>query len=73
MILVGIEKKGKGISRMYARVIPDASEESFKPFFKEHIDPQANIRTDGWSSYQTFKEKYPKLKQEKSKNKDKNL
>jgi hypothetical protein len=73
LVIVGIEKKGKGISRMYARVIPDASEESFKPFFTEHIDPQANIRTDGWSSYQTFKEKYPNLKQEKSKNKGANF
>jgi hypothetical protein len=73
LVIVGIEKKGKGISRMYARVIPDASEESFKPFFVEHIHPQANIRTDGWSSYKTFKDKYPNLKQEKSENKGANF
>ena len=73
LVIIGIEKRGKGISRMYAKVISDASEKSFKPFFTEYIDPQANIRTDGWATYQTFKGKYPKLKQEKSENKGGNF
>lgn len=73
LVIVGIEKKGKGISRMYAKVVTNGSEESFKPFFTEHIDSQANIRTDGWSTYQTFMSKYPNLKQEKSEKKGKNF
>lgn len=73
LVIVGIEKKGKGISRMYAKVVASGSEESFKPFFTEHIDSQANIRTDGWSTYQTFMSEYPNLKQEKSEKKGKNF
>jgi len=73
LVIIGIERKGKGISRMYAKVITNGSEESFKPFFTEYIDSQANIRTDGWSTYQAFMSKYPNLKQEKSEKKAKNF
>ena len=73
LVIVGIEKKGKGVSRMYAKVISDASEESFKPFFNEYVDKQASIRTDGWSTYQTFLDQYPNLRQENSKKKGKNF
>jgi len=73
LVIIGIEKKGRGVSRMYAKVIADASEESFKPFFTDYIDPEATIRTDGWSTYQTFMGKYPNLKQEKSEKKAENF
>jgi hypothetical protein len=73
LVIIGIEKKGKGVSRMYAKVISDASGESFKPFFTEYIDCKANIRTDGWANYQAFMNKYPNLKQEKSKKKGRNF
>jgi len=66
LVILGIEKKGKGVSRMYARVINRASEKEFKPFFEDHIDQNANIRTDGWRSYAALKSKYPNLKQELS-------
>ena len=58
LVIVGIEKKGKGVSSMYAKVISDAIEESFKPFFTEYVDKQASIRTDDWSTYQTFLDQY---------------
>lgn len=73
LVIVGIEKQGKGVTRMYAKVITNGSEESFKPFFTECIDKQAEIRTDGWSTYQTFIDQYPHLKQEKSKKKGANF
>jgi hypothetical protein len=66
LVILGIEKKGKGVSRMYARVIERASEKELKPFFEDHIDQNANIRTDGWRSYAALKSKYPNLKQELS-------
>lgn len=66
LVILGIEKKGKGISRMYARVIDRASEKEFRPFFKDHIDENASIRVDGWRSYKPLKKDYPNLKQEPS-------
>lgn len=66
LVIIGIEKKGKGVSRMYARVIDRASEKEFTPFFEDHIDQNAKIRTDGWRSYTSLKSKYPNLKQELS-------
>ena len=61
LVIVGIEKQGKGVSRMYAKVISNASEESFKPFFTDWVDNEAEVRTDGWSTYQTFLDQYPNL------------
>jgi len=73
LVIVGIEKQGKGVSRMYAKVISNANEESFKPFFADYIDKEAKIRTDGWSTYQTFLDQYPNLMQEKSGKKGENF
>ena len=73
LVIVGIEKQGKGVSRMYAKVISNASEESFKPFFTDWVDNEAEVRTDGWSTYQTFLDQYPNLKQVKSGTKGENF
>jgi len=73
LVIVAIEKRGKGISRMYARVVKKASKREFKPFFEDHISKMAEIRTDGWSSYKSFKKEYPNLKQEKSGKKGENF
>ena len=56
-----IEKKGKGVSRMYARVIDNAGSKQLKPFFQDHISTQATITTDKWRGYIPLKEKYPYL------------
>lgn len=63
LVVVGIERKEKGIGRMYARVISDGSNQSLKPFFEDHIDPNAAIKTDEWKGYQPFREDFPNLKQ----------
>jgi ribosomal protein L37E len=73
LVIIAIEKKGKGISRMYARVVKKASKKDFKPFFEDHISKKAEIRTDGWSTYKSFKKDYPNLKQEKSGKKGENF
>ncbi len=44
--VLAIEKKGKGVSRMYAKVIDNAGSKQLKPFFHDHISPQATITTD---------------------------
>ena len=48
---------------MYARVIEDGSSGSMKPFFEDHISPQAKITTDEWKGYSPLKEDFPHLEQ----------
>jgi len=52
LVVVAIEKKKKGVSRLYARVIDKADSESLGGFMKDHISPQAQITTDKWTGYQ---------------------
>ena len=72
-VVLAIEKKGKGVSRMYAREIDNAGSKQLKPFFQDHISPQATITTDRWRSYIPLKEKYPYLIQIESGKKGKNF
>lgn len=51
LVILSIEKEGKGDSRKYARVMNRASEHESKPFFKDHIDQNASIRLDEGRSY----------------------
>ncbi len=51
LVVIGIEKKRKGVSRLYARVIPDASADSLGGFMKDHIDKSAKVTTDEWTGY----------------------
>ena len=55
--VLAIEKKGKGVSRRYARVIDNAGSKQLKPFFHDHISPEATIKTDKWRGYIPLKEK----------------
>lgn len=73
IVVVSIEKKGKGVSRMYGRVIKTASRKNLKKFMKDHIDKDAKIRTDGWTGYQGLSDCFPKLTREKSQAKGKNF
>ena len=71
-VVIGVEKKGKGISRIYARVIEDYSKKSILPFMRDHIDDNANIKTDGWKAYQNIGNEFPCHSSELS-NKGKNF
>jgi len=72
LVVVGIERFGRGIYKAYAREIPSAGVKDLKPFFEDHISKEANIKTDGWRSYKSLKNDYKKLTQVKS-NKGKNF
>jgi len=63
LVVVGIEKKVKGVSRLYARVIPDASSASLGNFMKTYISPSANVKTDKWTGYAPLKEVFNNLEQ----------
>jgi len=51
LVVVGIEKRKKGISRLYAKVIPSSDALSLGGFMKHHIDPKAKVTTDQWTGY----------------------
>lgn len=63
LVVVGIEKKVKGVSRLYARVIPDASSDSLGRFMKTHITPSAQVKTDKWTGYKPLKNDFKNLEQ----------
>ncbi len=73
VVVLAIEKKGKGVSRMYARVIETASKENLLEFMNDHISTDAQARTDCWAGYKGLEEVFPKLKREKSGPKGKNF
>jgi hypothetical protein len=55
-VVIGIEKvrnkKGKEtLGRAYAKVIDSFSSESLEPFFVEHINKGASVKTDKWTGY----------------------
>lgn len=60
LVVISIEKvvnkKNKEtIGRAYAQVIEAASAKEFKSFFRRHIDPNAEVTTDGWNGYKPLK------------------
>jgi hypothetical protein len=65
-VAIAIEKKGKGVSRLYARVIEDYSKRSILPFMQDHISTTARVKTDGWSAYKSMKNEFPMLVSELS-------
>ena len=66
LVILAVERVKNGVGRAYAQVIEDYSADSFKPFFKKHIDEKAKVRTDKWRGYLPLKESYKLLKQEES-------
>lgn len=63
LVVVGIERKEKGIGRMYALAIEDGINKFLKPFYDDHIDPKAIIKTDEWRGYRPLKQDFPNLEQ----------
>jgi len=61
LVVVGIEKKGKGVSRLYARVIPHADAACLGGFMKDHIDPAAKVTTDQWTGYGPVAKDFPNM------------
>lgn len=73
IMVVAIEKKGKGVSRMYGRVIETAGKENLKHFMQDHIKAEANVRTDKWTGYTGLNKEFPNIIREKSEKKGKNF
>lgn len=73
LVVVGIQKKKKGVSRMYARVINDASAVSLGGFMRDHIDLTAKVTTDKWTGYTPLKKDFVNLSQIPSGKKGRNF
>ena len=58
-VVIAIEKKGRGVSRIYARRIKDYSRKSILPFMKDHISRNAKVKTDKWSAYKSIESDFP--------------
>lgn len=66
LVVIAIQRAGNGISRAYARHIENAGVKALTPFFEDHIESEASIKTDGWRSYTTLKKRYKNISQIKS-------
>jgi hypothetical protein len=73
LVVFAIEKKGKGVSRLYGKVISHASSKELGKFMVSTIAKGANIETDGWRGYTPLKKDFPNLKQTKSEKKGSNF
>lgn len=60
IVVVAIERQGKGVSRMYGRVIETASKVNLKKFMQEHISTEADVRTDKWAGYKGLETEFLK-------------
>jgi hypothetical protein len=73
-MVVAVERKGKGGSRMYGRGIETASNrpkrKNIKKFMGEHIRADAQVHADGWTGYKGLESEFPKLIREQSEKKE---
>jgi hypothetical protein len=63
LVVLAIEKKERGISRMYGKVIEKADSKNLGGFMRTKIEPQANIKTDKWLGYKPLKKDFENLVQ----------
>ncbi len=63
LVVIGIEKKQKGVSRLYTGVIEKADAKNLGNFMRDHIDKEAKIKTDKWTGYTPLKNEFNNLEQ----------
>lgn len=73
LVVIAIQKKGKGVARMYARHIQKASKKELGGFMEQKIVKEAEITTDGWLAYHGLKKQFHNLKQIRSGKKGRNF
>lgn len=56
LVLVAVEKRGKGSGRLRMAVIPDFKTTTLKAFIKQYVTPGSTIYTDGLKSFAGLKE-----------------
>jgi len=73
LVVFAIEKKGKGISRLYGKVIKQSSANELGAFMKANIETDTKIKTDSWSGYKPLKNDFVNLTHEPSGKKGENF
>ncbi len=73
LVVFAIERKGKGVSRVYGKVISKSSAKELGAFMKDTIEPDAEIKTDEWIGYKPLKKHFARLSQVPSGNKGSNF
>ena len=66
LVVFAIEKKSKGVSRIYGKVIEKASSKELGSFMKQKIVADAHVKTDQWSGYKPLATEFKNLEQIKS-------
>lgn len=61
LVVFAIERKGKGIQRLYGKVIKQSSAKELGSFMKTVIDTNADVKTDEWTGYKPLKTVFPNL------------
>lgn len=73
LVVFAVERKGKGISRLYGKVIPNSSAKELGSFMKTYITLESTIKTDGWTGYGPLKREFVNLEQVPSGKKGENF
>jgi len=63
LVVLAIEKRERGISRMYGKVIEKADAKNLGRFMKDTIESKAMIKTDKWVGYNPLKKDFKNLTQ----------
>jgi len=63
LVVFAIERKGKGVSRVYGKVIGKSSAKELGSFMKDTIEPDTEIKTDEWTGYKPLKKDFVNLRQ----------
>ena len=73
LVVIAIEKKKKGVSRFYAKVIDKADALNLGSFMEQKITKDASITTDEWTGYKPLDKVFPNMKHIKSGKKGENF
>lgn len=73
LVVFAIERKGKGISRMYGKVIKQSNSKELGTFLESVLEKDASIKTDKWRGYQPLGKEFCNLLQVKSGKKGNNF
>ncbi|SHF65687.1 Transposase zinc-ribbon domain-containing protein [Mariniphaga anaerophila] len=73
LVVFAIEKQGKGVSRMYGKVIQHSSSKELGAFMESVLEKSARIKTDKWRGYQPLTKDFLNLKQVDSGKKGRNF
>lgn len=63
LVVIAIEKRDRGISRIYAKEIERADAKNLGNFMKETINTKSKIKTDKWLGYKPLKKDFENLTQ----------